>query len=275
MGNKNSGFKHPVECVETGVKYESVSAACKALGCSFTAMYASLKKGYRCFNLHWKYTDEEAVVCKSAGKLWKGNGVIDLDTKQEWVSITSCASDLNILGCNLRNALKVHYTVCDRYLALKSEYEKYGDELKHFYKTEKPDNVKNRLKEVFCIETNQIYSHISACADAVGVSRQAISSAIQIGWAVKGLHYAHVGDEIDPMKYMPLKRGRNGTKVFDEVNKVLYDSVNACATHYGTNSYSIAKAIEKKQEMSDGGVLCFMDDRLNEIRDALKKLKEL
>ena len=58
MRGKCGHLRKPVVCVETGAVYESISAAAKAVGRTFSSLSEARKKGMTCGGFHWKFHEE-------------------------------------------------------------------------------------------------------------------------------------------------------------------------------------------------------------------------
>lgn len=250
----NTHKKVAIENVETGEVYAGIVDACEQIPCSYNAMCVALRTGGRCRGYHWKYVGKEAVIKEAKIDDWKGVSVIDMDTKQEWASITACAREFGLTMQEVQSNVRRHYTTKGRYIALKEQYEKYGIDLKLIYKTERPKNIKNRNRAVQCVETGEIFANSTVCANKLLCSRQAVSAAIRDGFAIRGKHYIMVGDKFEPNK-LSGERGRKTYPVINTVTGKKWNSVVECAVSYGVRPTKIRYYIKIGKPMPDGGVL--------------------
>lgn len=252
----NQHKKVAIENVETGEVYAGIVDACEKLPCSYNAMCVALRNGGKCRGYHWKYVGKDAVVKTYKVDDWKGVPVIDMDTKEEWNSITACAKALGVEMLNVQSAVRRHYTINGRYIALKEQYEKYGIDLKLIYKTERPKNILNRNRKVLCVETGEVFENSTACAAKLQCSRQAVSAAIRDRFAIRGKHLVMLGDTYELSK-LSNERGRKTYPVVDTVNGRQWKSVAECAASYGVKESKIRYYIKISKPMPDGAVLMF------------------
>lgn len=257
---KNTHRKVPIENVETGEVYAGIIDACEKLPCSYNAMCVALHKGGKCRGYHWKYVGKEAVIKEYKASNWKGVPVIDMDTKEEWVSITACAKAFNMEAPEVLSSVHRHFTINGRYIALKEQYEKYGIDLKLIYKTERPKNILNRLRQVQCVETGEVFENSTVCAAKLQCSRQAVSAAIRDGFAVRGKHLVMFGDTFEPSK-LTGGRGRKTYPVIDIASGKRWASVEDCAKSYGVNTSKVRYYIKIDKPMADGALLTFERDK--------------
>lgn len=54
----NAHLRKPVVCVETGEVFESISAAAKSVGRTYSTLSEARKSGKTCGGYHWKYAEE-------------------------------------------------------------------------------------------------------------------------------------------------------------------------------------------------------------------------
>lgn len=253
---RNLHKKVAIENVETGEVYAGIVDACEKLPCSYNAMCVALRNGGKRRGYHWKYVGKDAVIKTHKVHDWKGVPVIDMDTKEEWNSITSCAKALGVEMLNVQSAVRRHYTINGRYIALKEQYEKYGIDLKLIYKVERPKNILNRNRMVLCVETGEVFENSTACATKLQCSRQAVSAAIRDGFAVRGKHLFMLGDTYELSK-LSKERGRKTYPVVDTVNGRQWKSVAECAASYGVKESKVRYYIKIGKPMPDGAVLVF------------------
>lgn len=254
--------KVPVECVETGEVYDGIVDACKALPCSYNTMCVALRKGGRCRGHHWKYVGKEAVIKPEKKQDWKGKPIIDLDTKEEWVSVPACAKALGESTAVITSAITRYYTVNGRKLCRKFDYEAHGDALVEKYKDVKPKNILNRNRAVRCVETNELYENSTDCARKLECSRQAVSAAIRDGFAIKGLHYVMDGDAIEDRNFTNGK-GRRTLPIIDPDGKMVWKSVKECADYYGLKEQQVRYCIKHNKPLSNGVKVIYAKDLFN------------
>lgn len=254
--------KVPVECVETGEVYEGIVDACKALPCSYNAMCVALRKGGRCRGYHWKYVGKDAVIKPERPTDWKGKPIIDIDTKEEWVSVPSCARALGTSVSVISSAISRYYTVNGRKLCRKYDYEANGDSLFEKYKDVKPKNILNRNRAVRCVETNELFKNSTECAYKLNCSRQAISAAIRDGFAIKGHHYIMDGDEFVEHEFTS-SMGRRSFSIIDPDSKMVWKSVKKCAEYFSLKTEQVRYCINHNKPLPNGVKVIYAKDLIN------------
>lgn len=254
--------KVPVECVETGVVYDGIIDACEALPCSYNAMCVALHKGGRCRGYHWKYVGKEAVIKPEKKQDWKGKPIIDLDTKEEWISIPACAKALETTTAVISSAISRYYTVNGRKLCRKFDYEANGDALAEKYKDVRPKNILNRNRGVRCVETDEVFKNSTECAEKLKCSRQAVSAAIRDGFAIRGQHFIMDGDSVDAHSFTAGK-GRRTLPIIDPIGKMVWKSVKECAEYYGLKEQQVRYCIKYNKPLSNGVKVIYAKDLFN------------
>lgn len=62
LAESNARKKKPVIAEESGLEFESVKAAVRALGCYESGFREAMKKGWRCRGVHWKFKESESKI---------------------------------------------------------------------------------------------------------------------------------------------------------------------------------------------------------------------
>lgn len=93
----------PVECVETGERFASMSEAARRFpGCTCTNIRGAVRYGFLCRGFHWKYVDQPAVA---QGDSWgeKNQAVYDVNVPGDrWPSLAALAREIRSSPSNLR-----------------------------------------------------------------------------------------------------------------------------------------------------------------------------
>lgn len=60
--SQSCSFKKPVICVETGIVYESITAASRKLNLNRVTLRDAIHKNHRCSNMHYRFVDKKEDV---------------------------------------------------------------------------------------------------------------------------------------------------------------------------------------------------------------------
>ena len=256
----------PIVCLETGIVYESVSAAARAMGVTYgsgnlsqAAIHGGLFKGY-----HWYY---EGDPKPKPGDLKGNKAVTCLETGEEFESAEAAAKWAKTTVDAVYASVRLHSTAGGYQFRLKdSEVSEY---------TGQPCRSGGRRKRpVVCHETGEVYESADAAAAAVGrKSATTIYTAIKTGGMSGGFHWYWEGDPKPIVAQLLQPKAKHYSKpvVCWETGQVFPSLKDAAEAAGLKNTSSIRNAIKKKS--ATGGYHWYWEGDPKPSADQLKFAK--
>ena len=179
--------KRQVRCVEMNITFESIAAAAQWVNKSTSVLIKALQKISRTAGgYHWHYADELVDYSQmNIPPQRNSRSVRCVETGNIFPSIMSAAKWANIDSCTIRAALNKESRTAGNY-----HWSDVNNEIKNINLIE----THNRI--IKCIETNKIFSSISAAAIWANVNRSSIRRALKkSSYTAGGYHWIDVDAE--------------------------------------------------------------------------------
>ena len=261
--------KHPVQNVDTGEIYESVTAASKELRCLPQHLMRAIREGRRCRGHLWKYLDRKLVVREQPKYDWNNKVVIELKSKMKFASILQAAEVVGLSLAQMLRAIHKHQIVNGMCFALESEYKQHGDGL--LEKFDRQITFKHSVREIICFETGEHYETASACANKLGVSRQCVNSAVKRHSTVRGYHFYRADENPELLDFAGPSCGRKPKAVVNLKSKQVWKCLDDCAKDLGITKASAFYALQKGRRFKDGSFLVYFDDWMKQTTEEKNK----
>ena len=260
----NSGKrKHPVQNVETGVIYESLTEAANAHNCHYQQILRAAKEGRLCHGYHWKYTDREFVVRPARKSGGKQKPVLDLTDMKRWGSLTEAASALGLAFYKAQDAIQQYREINGHRLVFELEYMRRGKELERLFVNNKALRFYHKRAGIICAETKTFYESAASCAKELGVSRQAISLALKNHGTVCGKHFYYADENPNAIRFVDPNRRKPSLVVMDLNSSRMWKSIAECAKDLGLTRGTAYRFLRFGMVMKDGTHLVYFRDWMN------------
>lgn len=96
----------PVICYETGDRFESLSAAASAIGCTLSNMGNAVRRGHAAGGFHWYLADQARpdANCFRGRPGRPGRAVVCVETGARYTSVAAAAASCDVARCCISRA---------------------------------------------------------------------------------------------------------------------------------------------------------------------------